>query len=186
MFRHFTHVMELYLIEDYRDSFPGKSGSELTDMLITESLYQYGFDGSDDKTPAILRTEKGKPYTDVSKDGRQVHFSVSHSGSCFACIFSRQPVGIDIQQVRHANIDKLSRRYFTQEEQEYVREHGSDGFFRLWTRKEAYAKLTGLGIEEIMRKTSVLDRKDVDFSDFRLSDDMYCSCCTMAEGDENE
>ena len=186
MFRHFIHVMELYLIEDYRDSFPGVSGSELTDMLIAEALYQYGYDGCEEKTPGILRTEKGKPYTDVTRDGRQVHFSVSHSGSCFVCLLGEVPVGIDIQQERNANIEKLSRRYFTQEEQDQVREHGADGFFRLWTRKEAYAKLTGLGLEEIMRKTPVLDRKDVEFTDFKLSGGMYCSCCIMAEGEEDE
>ena len=183
MFRHFKHVMELYLIEDYRNSFSGVSGSELTDMLIAASLYEYGFDGCEEKTPEILRTDKGKPYTDVTKDGRQVHLSASHSGDCFACLLGEVPVGIDIQQERDADIDKLSRRFFTREEQQYVREHGLDGFFRLWTRKEAYAKLTGLGIQEIMKKTTVLGRKDVEFTDFKLSGDMYCSCCIMT--DEN-
>ena len=186
MFRHFTHVMELYVIEDYRNSFTELTGSELTDQLIIESLLQYGFDGNEETVPEICRTSKGKPYTDVTRDGEQVHLSVSHSGDCFVCLLSDKPVGVDIQQERSANIEKLSRRYFTQEEQEYVREHGSDGFFRLWTRKEAYAKLTGLGIEEIMRKTAVLGRKDVEFTDFRLYENMYCSCCIMAEGDKNE
>lgn len=186
MFRHFTHVMKIYVIEDYRNSHEELTGSRLTDELIKESLYQYGFDGYEEIVPDIYRTSKGKPYTNVTKNGQQVHLSVSHSGSCFACILSEVPVGIDIQQIRRANIDKLSRRYFTQEEQHYVREHGEDGFFRLWTRKEAYAKLTGLGLEEIMRKTAVLNRKDIEFTDFRIDGDIYCSYCIMTEGENNE
>ena len=72
--------------------------------------------------------------------------------------------------------EKISRRYFTAREQRFVQEAGADGFFRLWARKEAYSKYTGLGLEEIMKGTEVLGRDDVEFFDFQLEKGIYCSC----------
>lgn len=160
-------MMKLYIIENYRETYPELSGSELTDRLITDCLAEYGIRNVD-----ICRTSKGKPYADAD-----VHFSVSHSGSYFVCIIADCPVGIDVQEKRKTSGSKIAGRYFTESEQEYIEEHGEDGFFRLWTRKEAYSKLTGDGLAELMRGTDVLCREDVDFTDFQIEDGVYCSYC---------
>ena len=51
--------MELYLYEDYKNMLEGPRGRELTDILIKESLRNYGI-----QAETVLRTEKGKPYVD--------------------------------------------------------------------------------------------------------------------------
>lgn len=167
MCRLFERIMKLYIYENYKDLFPGLTGRELTDRLIAEALEEYG---AADTT--IHRTDKGKPYTDGD-----VFFSVSHSGEHLVCLVSEKPVGVDIQSERRADVTKISRRYFTQEECRYVDETGSEGFFLLWTRKEAYCKYTGRGLEEIIKGTPVLNREDVEFFDFQLEKGLYCSCC---------
>lgn len=177
--------MELYLYEDYKNMLEGSRGRELTDILIKESLRNYGI-----QAETVLRTEKGKPYVDNASydseagpeyagDKRQVHFSVSHSGDFFACLIADVPVGLDIQHYRKVAAGRISRRYFTEDECRYIEEKGDEGFFFIWTRKEAYSKYTGLGLEEIMQGTSVLNRRDVEFMDFKLEKGMYCSCCRM-------
>ena len=61
----------------------------------------------------------------------------------------------------------------------YVAEDDSGSrFFTLWTRKEAYSKYTGLGMEQIMKKEPVPDDREVLFTDLRLEDGCYCSICS--------
>ena len=168
MSRHFNNIMEVYIIEKYKELYPELSGRDLTDALIMGCLEAYGV-----QEPQVLRTPKGKPYIDLCK----VHFSVSHSGELFAFIAADRPVGIDIQARKGSNADKIAERYFSDREKEYVKENGEAGFFTVWTRKEAYSKLTGEGIAEIIRGTEVLDREDVEFTDIRLEDGVWCSYC---------
>lgn len=122
---------------------------------------------------------------DSGADG-EIHVSASHSGRYFLCLVSDSPVGVDVQQERRTAAEKISARYFTDREQQYVRKNGDDGFFRLWTRKEAYSKYTGLGMEEIMKGTEVVGRDDVEFFDFQLEKGIYCSCCMMIRTEEKD
>lgn len=164
--------MHLYVMEEYREYFPDIKGSELTDKLIKEAVLQYGFDDV-----KVCRTDKGKPYLKLPESENELFVSVSHSKDVFACLLCDKPVGVDIQHERKANSQNISRRYFTKQEQEYVEKYGNEAFFRIWTRKEAYAKYTGRGLEEIIKGTCVMDRTDVEFTDFMLEEGLYCSCC---------
>lgn len=168
MSRHFNNVMEIYIIEKYKERYPQMKGSELTDALIKDCLEEYGVED-----PQILRTPKGKPYVELC----DTYLSVSHSGAYFLCIIAERPVGIDVQERKNSNSDKIAERYFTEREKSFIRDNGENGFFTVWTRKEAYSKLTGEGIAEIIRGTEVIDREDVVFTDFQLEDGVWCSYC---------
>ena len=168
MSRHFNNVMEIYIIEKYKERYPQMKGSELTDVLIKDCLEEYGV-----QDPQVMRTPKGKPYVELC----DTYLSVSHSGEYFLCIIADRPVGIDIQERKSSNSDKIAERYFTEREKSFIRDNGENGFFTVWTRKEAYSKLTGEGIAEIIRGTEVIDREDVIFNDFQLEDGVWCSYC---------
>ena len=166
MFRHFNNVMELYIIENYKEKYPSLKGSHLTDELIKECLAEYGI-----QSTQVLRTAKGKPYVPG------VHLSVSHGGNYFVCIISDKPVGIDVQERRKVAANKIAARYFSDDEKRFVEKEGEVGFFKLWTRKEAYSKLTGEGLAELIKGTEIINRKDVEFTDFQLEDGVWCSYC---------
>ncbi len=96
----------------------------------------------------IAETEKGKPYF---ADYPQVKFSIAHSGKMVGCIFSDAEVGLDIQEKRACNHEKLIRRFHEKEQKKYYSLSGEDAetyFFRLWAAKEAYVKYTGFGLSE--------------------------------------
>lgn len=165
--------MKRYIYENYRDLYPELEGHELTDALILRAV---GESGLNIEGAHVIRDHRGKPF--VAPASRlHVHVSVSHCMSTFACLISDENCGIDIQDVRKTDVLKIARRYFTQEELELVEQQGAEMFYKLWTRKEAYAKFTGNGIGEVIRGSGVLDREDVVFEDLVLDNGMYCAIC---------
>ena len=166
--------MELYLIESYRDAFPELKGRELTDELIRRILKQSGV-----SCPQILRTPEGKPYIETE----EVCFSVSHTADTFALAVDDAPLGLDIQYRRDAKASRIGRKYFTEQEQEMVREGGLDAFFRIWTRKEAYGKYLGTGLLDVLDRVPVYGRSDVSFLEIDFGDGLYgCVCCGRGPG----
>lgn len=79
-------------------------------------------------------------------------FSLSHSGAYVLCALSGAAVGADIQRHQKCEVFRLAERFFSERENEAlkraaVENHGeTELFYRLWTRKEAWGKLTGRGI----------------------------------------
>ena len=96
----------------------------------------------------------GKPYL----QDYPFYFNLSHSGEYVFCVISGREVGVDIQQLRPVDEVRLTRRFFSEEEQKalekcFNREEQRKLFYRLWTRKEAYGKLTGEGIAASMGRS---------------------------------
>lgn len=63
----------------------------------------------------------------------------------------RREIGIDVEQVRRDfDVEAIANRFFSAHEQaqlaELPTENRFEGFFRCWTRKEAYIKATGEGL----------------------------------------
>ncbi|MGN0429092.1 MAG: 4'-phosphopantetheinyl transferase family protein [Acetatifactor sp.] len=95
--------------------------------------------------------EQGKPYL----VDYPLFFSLSHSGDACLCVVSEQEIGADIQKFSHTNAERISRRFFTEEEILCLnacetQEEKQELFFRLWCRKEAYAKYTGQGVVKLL------------------------------------
>ena len=107
----------------------------------------------------VARTERGKPYF---LNNNSMHFSVSHSGDIFACAFSDEEIGLDIQEYKKRPDEvercrKIARRFFHPDEIDALDADTVSAFYNIWTAKEAYVKLTGQGI-------------DGDFSEFCIFD----------------
>ena len=93
---------------------------------------------------SIGRSTAGKPFF-TSPAASELNFSISHSGGLWACILGNGPCGMDLQENRSCRQDAIAARYFSNAEAAYVKQHGLSGFYRVWTRREALAKFTGLG-----------------------------------------
>ncbi len=97
----------------------------------------------------IAREEKGKPYFPKLAD---VHFSVSHSGKYFACAFADVQIGLDIQECKNRPDEaerciRIAKRFFHRDEIDSLEKSAVSAFYRIWTAKEAYVKMTGQGID---------------------------------------
>jgi 4'-phosphopantetheinyl transferase len=95
----------------------------------------------------------GKPQIKPQKGQLEVQFNVSHCKdlAVFAFAFRRQ-VGIDVEAIRpEFSGYEIAERFFSQQELSELRtlppELQAQGFFLCWTRKEAYVKARGGGLQ---------------------------------------
>lgn len=113
-------------------------------LVFEEALKGFPFYNGSEK---IEKAKNGKPYF---KNNSYVHFSLSHSGSIALCTVSDKNIGADVQLMCDFK-EGICRRYFLKEEADYVLKAKTDcekkeRFFRIWTLKEAYSKMTGGGL----------------------------------------
>jgi 4'-phosphopantetheinyl transferase len=93
----------------------------------------------------------GKPALadDCASDLR---FNLSHSGSVALYAIARREIGVDVERIDSSFIeDGIEERFFSRNEVAKLRSlHASErlrGFFNCWTRKEAYVKARGDGLQ---------------------------------------
>ena len=115
--------------------------------------------GEDKASLSLDRDKSGRPYFKSS----ELDFSVSHSSGTVAVALSdRSRVGIDLELncIDTAKAQKLADRYFTAEEAAAVKTGDIGGnsigsvkaFRHIWTEKEAYAKMSGIPLADILTK----------------------------------
>ena len=110
-------------------------------LLLKYALKQCGIEGD----LSIETKHNNKPYI----AGKDIYFNLSHSGDKVMCVISSSEVGCDIEKIRNINLD-IAKRYFFGSEYDLIKKQKSqknknDMFFRLWTLKESFMKVTGLG-----------------------------------------
>ncbi|MEA4973779.1 MAG: 4'-phosphopantetheinyl transferase superfamily protein [Candidatus Metalachnospira sp.] len=125
-----------------------------TDVKLKELAMKYANEkGIQAGNLEIARQEYKKPYF-VSSD---IFFSVSHSGNYVLFALGLSELGIDIQQFKTCNAEKIAGRFFHNSEYEYLKKDNFNSFFDVWTAKESYVKYTGQGITDEYRDFSVID-----------------------------
>lgn len=136
-----------YFIE--KSSFPSTRAKEIVfEKLNTQVLYK----------------ESGKPYTD------KTNISISHSGEFVLVGINEKEIGVDIEVIKPFD-SRLIKRYFTENEKNYLKSYSD--FFKVWTVKEAYLKLTGEGIKGLSKLNVVKDNQ------------LYIEGCNIISFEEN-
>lgn len=116
-----------------KEAVYGESGLR-TDAAPLSLVYRYG--------------KNGKPYL---QNFPGIFFSLSHSGSYVLCAMSDEDVGADIQEHRGGK-ERVAERFFSEKDKKMLDSSLNNGlareemFYRIWTVKEAYVKLTGQGL----------------------------------------
>ncbi|MBR3998204.1 MAG: 4'-phosphopantetheinyl transferase superfamily protein [Clostridia bacterium] len=105
------------------------------------------FCGVDCSGMEIIRERGKKPFFASGEPC----FSVSHSGDLWVCVFAWHEVGCDVQEMRaNDKYKRLAARWFCESEAE--RTVTERDFYDIWSRKEAYVKFLGIGINEEFRR----------------------------------
>lgn len=101
------------------------------------------------------------------------HFNISHSGNYAVCALSEIPCGIDIQKKKELKNRHIFEKILSTKEQNevFLSKDKTSAFYKYWTRKESFLKLTGQGITVDLRKIP----KPAWQEDFALQED-YTGC----------
>lgn len=121
----------------------GKMQSLGVGLLLRKACEDAGFAGADEH---IAYGENEKPYLADC----DVQFNLSHSGERVMCVISPFEVGCDVEIIK-GNRGRLAERFFLPEESTWIKhfeslEMQTEAFYRLWTLKECYMKVTGRGM----------------------------------------
>ncbi len=118
--------------------------------------------GTEPQRVEFAYSAKGKP----SLGGVFAHsgwqFNLAHSGDLAVFALARGGlVGVDVEQIRPVpDLPGLIKRFFSAREGAAIQSLSGEaqftGFFRLWTRKEAWLKATGEGIAGPVASVEVL------------------------------
>jgi len=89
-----------------------------------------------------------------------LRFNISHSGAIAVIALARSEVGVDVELPRRRRSDGIARRFFAPGEVQHMFAQTdealrADTFFRLWTCKEAFLKVTGEGLSRSTRSYEI-------------------------------
>ena len=103
----------------------------------------------------------GKPALRLEDSASPIHFNVAHSNGLALLAFARScEIGVDLESIRPDFAgDEIAQHYFSKRELTELRglpeRMRIQGFFQCWTRKEAYIKARGLGLQIPLQSFSV-------------------------------
>ncbi len=103
--------------------------------------------------------ENNKPLAD------NCYVSISHSKEMVAVCRSDKPVGIDVEFMSiDRDYKKIANRFYKGKELEYFNASPTaETFYDIWTKKEAYSKISGQGTIEIFEGFDVLSLNGYSF-----------------------
>ena len=100
---------------------------------------------------------EGKPRLALGSatavDGSPVSFNASHSKGVILVALARGvEVGVDVEHVQPRSLIEIADRFFHPDEAAWVRalpeDEQREGFFSVWSAKEAFIKCTGKGLSQ--------------------------------------
>lgn len=141
-------------------------------MLLRYVLHREIPDYSEEQFP-IREDEKGKPYIDKEN----FSFNLSHSGNHVICVVSDTASGCDIEEIKDRDLS-LANRFFSPKERDFLHASSSeeekrDRFFFIWTGKESYLKMRGVGLT-------------VPLTDVSIEESRQCAHDIQNEGNANQ
>ena len=142
----------------------------------------------------IAVDDHGKPYL---PEHPEVQFNLSHSANIAVCTVSDVPCGVDIEQISKPHeVMAMANRFLSVKEHAAVlmSPNPNEAFCRLWTLRESYVKMRGLGFEiglstlkcdfhrgvcSIYEKNVL--QEDAKFHEWKTVPDFRISVCTKGE-----
>lgn len=112
-----------------------------------------GYLSAPGKSIQIRSAAGGKPAIVPEVHNMDLRFNLSHSHGFAVFAFSiGRELGVDAEFIREdVEVDQIAQRYFSNAEREELRSlkaaDRARAFFLCWTRKEAYVKARGKGLE---------------------------------------
>ena len=150
----YDRYLDLEERKHYRSLYPNQARDYLISRIALKDgvrLYLQKDERDDLIFPidiGVGHDERGKPLLYGHESLRGLEISIAHKGSEAVAMVAREPVGIDIEKIEERSREFMELS-FTPRELDLLSERNNDPEWtaRLWVAKEAYAKMTGRGLE---------------------------------------
>lgn len=129
-------------------------------LLLRQALARHGMQETE-----VHVGENGKP------EAKGICFNLSHSHNIVVCAVSEKPVGCDVEKEESTAKEKIAERFFCETEIAYLKKE-KDAFFRFWTMKESYVKMTGEGLRLPLNQFEIRFEENVKV----YRDGKVCTC----------
>ena len=143
------------------------------EILLIHALENENIDTQD---LVFSTVQNGKPCL-VNRD---IQFNLSHSGNISMCAISDKEIGCDVEKIekRGRDILRIAKNFFFDNEYRYIsdledEDERIDMFFRLWTLKESFMKVTGLGMALPLKDFSIEINDSGIYVSHSLNDKIY-------------
>lgn len=144
---------------------------------------------------SALLEQLGEPFPIAYRHGKRGkpdfadgigHFNISHSENYVCAVFDRREIGVDIQWMRPLRNMRVAERYFSPEERHALedcpdREMRERLFYRIWVKKESYAKLTGEGIAAVVEQDTFAPAREVIWREWEMPEGYCMAICQYRE-----
>jgi 4'-phosphopantetheinyl transferase len=102
----------------------------------------------------------GKPRIAAPVAAQPLHFNLAHSDSIAVYATAKHELGVDVERIRALDdAAQIASRFFSPRERRCLlalpAELRLEVFFNCWTRKEAYLKAVGLGLDDCLDQIEV-------------------------------
>jgi 4'-phosphopantetheinyl transferase len=122
------------------------------ELLVRQKIMN--ITGMKNKEIAFSKGKNGKPFLAGFPN---INFNISHTRNALAVAFSEDEIGVDIERVTNADL-QVAKRCFSDTELRYLENHEdiNSAFFEIWTKKEAYIKSSGVGLNMPLKSFCVI------------------------------
>ena len=133
--------------------------SKIQSRITSEMFIKYiasNYLGISQQKLDIKKNEYGKPFL---ANFPSIHYNVSHTKGLIVCAISDRCIGIDVEKKRTLN-KGIVERFFSKSEKHYVflsEEYQDERFSEIWTKKEAYVKWLGMGMDMPFESFDICD-----------------------------
>lgn len=130
-------------------------------VIMSEFLLRYmlkKFCGVVWEEVKVLEGRYGKPY--IYGKNEKIKFNISHTDKAVICAISNDEIGVDIEKVKPLEYKKISRIFTSEEQTKIISSDSLAMFYEVFTKKEAYTKMLGVGLNMPFNKFNVLDNLD--------------------------
>jgi 4'-phosphopantetheinyl transferase len=110
--------------------------------------------------PASLHFEPGANKKPLLREAPELHYNVSHAGDWVLLAVAAAEVGIDVERLDPLfAFQEVLGHSFSTAEKTFIERNPvpHQAFYQLWTRKEAFVKATGQGIDAEFSQMPCLD-----------------------------
>ncbi len=101
-------------------------------------------------------TKLERPYFDNFID-----FNISHAGEYVICAISLTgKIGVDVEDIQDISIEDFENNFSSKEWEDILKASNKlYSFYEYWTKKEAFLKAIGIGLNIPLNKTEILDNR---------------------------